>query len=225
MARGSLIRRFARWHIWLGWLAAIPLLLWTISGLFMTLRPIDAVRGEQLQAEVPAMDASNLVVPQLASPVTKLTLVNEGGRPVWVAASSQQELQRYSGSDGKRLGPVEAIEARFLAETALAGDARVTEIRRFSADRAPLDLRKDRPSWQASFADGTHVYIDAETGELLALRTSYWRAYDVMWGLHIMDPMGRENSSHFLLWLFSVVALVSCLLGTTLLFRRRRRLS
>jgi hypothetical protein len=45
-----------------------------------------------------------------------------------------------------------------------------------------------------------------------------------MWGLHIMDPMGRENTSHVLLWLFSAAALVTSLFGTTLLFRRRRRL-
>ena len=42
------MQRFARWHIWLGWAAAIPLLLWTISGLFMTLRPIEQVRGVAL---------------------------------------------------------------------------------------------------------------------------------------------------------------------------------
>ena len=75
------------------------------------------------------------------------------------------------------------IEARYLAETALAGDARVTAIRRFAADQAPLELRRERPSWQAQFADGTHVYIDAETGEVLALRTRFWRAFDFMWGL------------------------------------------
>ena len=46
MARFTAMHRFARWHIWLGWLAAIPLLLWTVSGLELTLRPIDEVRGE-----------------------------------------------------------------------------------------------------------------------------------------------------------------------------------
>ncbi len=222
MARGRPMQRFARWHIWLGWAAAIPLLLWTISGLFMTLRPIEEVRGEQLRAEVPALDASKLLVPQLASPVTKLTLVNEGGRPVWVAAFGQEEMQRFSGVDGKRLGPVGAIEARFLAETALAGDTRVTAIRRFAAKQAPLDLRKARPSWQANFADGTHVYIDADTGELLVLRTGYWRAYDLMWGLHIMDPMGREDAYNPLVWIFGTLGLVLCLFGTVLLFRRRK---
>ena len=97
-----------------------------------------------------------------------------------------------------------------------------TQIRRFAADQAPLDLRRPRPSWQATFADGTHLYLDADTGEVLALRTGYWRAYDFMWGLHIMDPLGREDTSHWLLWLFGSAGLVTSLFGSTLLFRRRR---
>jgi hypothetical protein len=221
VAKSSLLRRFARWHIWLGWLAAIPLVLWTLSGFFMTLRPIDEVRGTALRAEAPPIETARLVLPSLPLPTSKLTLVSEGGRPVWVAALGHHDLARYSAVDGKPLGPVGVIEARFLAETALVGDARVTAIRRFAANQAPLDLRRERPSWQAQFADGTHVYIDAETGEVLALRTRFWRAFDFMWGLHIMDPMGRENTSHFLLWLFGAVALVTSLIGTTLLFRRR----
>jgi len=217
-----LMQRFARWHIWLGWLAAIPLVLWTASGLFMTLRPIDEVRGTDLRTEAPPLDTTKLVMPSLPGPVSKLALVDEGGRPVWVAALGHQDLARYSALDGKSLGPVGVIEARYLAEAALAGDARVTAITRFAADKAPLDLRRERPSWQARFADGTNVYIDADTGEVLALRTRFWRAFDFMWGLHIMDPMGRENTSHFLLWLLGAAAMITSVFGTTLLFRRRR---
>lgn len=222
MAARHLMQRFARWHIWLGWLAAIPLVLWTLSGLFMTLRPIDEVRGTDLRAEAAPLDTAKLVVPALTEPVSKLALVDEGGRPVWVASFADQGTGRWSAADGKQLGPVGVIEARYLAETALAGNARVTAITRFAADQAPLDLRRERPSWQATFADGTNVYIDADTGEVLALRTGWWRVYDFMWGLHIMDPMGRENTSHVLLWLFGVAALITSLIGTTLLFRRRR---
>ena len=40
--------RNRRWHIWLAWVAAIPILLWTISGLVMVARPIEDVRGEGL---------------------------------------------------------------------------------------------------------------------------------------------------------------------------------
>lgn len=222
MPRRTLMQRFARWHIWLGWAAAIPLVLWTLSGVFMALRPIDEVRGEDLRRPPAPFANQVLVPPQLTAPVTKLALVQEGQRAVWVTTAADKRQARYSADSGALLGPVDVMEARQLAEAAFAGPAKLTAIRRFTADQAPLDLRRPRPSWQASFEDGTHLYIDADTGEVLALRTKWWRAYDFMWGLHILDPVGRENSSHWLLWLFGGIALITSLFGTTLLFRRRR---
>lgn len=119
--------------------------------------------------------------------------------------------------------PVSEPEARGLARSAYAGKAEITAIRRFAADRSPGDLRRPRPSWQAEFADGNRVYIDADTGEVLALRTGWWRIYDFAWGLHIIDLQTREDTSNPWLWTFGGGALLSGLLGTVLLFRRRRR--
>ena len=222
MAYRTLMQRFARWHIWLGWAAALPLVLWTLSGVFMALRPIEEVRGEALRRPPAPFAAQVLVPPQLTAPVTKLALIQEGPRAVWVASLADKQQQRFSADSGALLGPVGVMEARALAENAFAGTAKLTGIKHFTANQSPLDLRRPRPSWQAAFDDGTHIYIDADTGEVLALRTRWWRAYDVMWGLHIMDPVGRENTSNWLLWLFGTAALITSLIGTTLLFRRRR---
>ena len=38
-------QQLRRWHVWLGWLVGLPLLVWTVSGLFMTAFPIERVRG------------------------------------------------------------------------------------------------------------------------------------------------------------------------------------
>lgn len=220
MARRPM-QHLARWHICLGWLAAVPLLVWTISGLVMTLRPIEEVRGEHLRRPPLLLATAGLVAPRVDIPVRKLALVEEAGAPVWVATAGNGQLRRFA-ADGTPLAPVGESEARALAVAAYAGPARLATLRRHPADAAPLDLRRERPAWQAGFADGTRVYIDADSGEVLALRTGYWRFYDLMWGLHIMDPLGRENTSHALLWLFSTLALASSLLGTVLLFRRRK---
>jgi hypothetical protein len=222
MAKRTFMQRFARWHIWLGWAAAIPLLLWIISGVFMTLRPIEDVRGGDLRREPAPFAPQVLVAPKLDAPATRVVLVPQGPRAVWAVTGADKVQSRYSADSGAPLGPVAVTEARVLAELAYAGKARLTAIRRFSAEQAPLDLRKPRPSWQAAFEDGTHIYIDADTGEVLALRSKWWRAYDFMWGLHIMDPMRRENTSHWLLWLFGAIGLITSIFGTALLFRRRR---
>ena len=41
-----------RWHIWLGWLVGVPMLLWTVSGVVMVVKPIEEVRGAALLAEL-----------------------------------------------------------------------------------------------------------------------------------------------------------------------------
>ncbi len=221
MARRTPMQRFARWHIWLGWAAAVPLILWTLSGLFMTLRPIEEVRGEQVRRPPALISTTDLSAPRLPGPVKRLALTEQKGAAVWVVTDNAGNQARYA-ADGMPIPPVGEAEARELAAATYAGQAPLVSVQRFAADTPPLELRRERPSWQAVFEDGTHIYIDADTGEVLALRTRFWRAFDFMWGLHILDPFGRENSSHALLWIFSLISLISCLLGTTLLFRRRR---
>lgn len=221
MARQNIMQGVTRWHIRLAWLAAIPLFLWTVSGLFMTLRPIEEVRGENLRKPPALLQTSNLSAPRVAVPVKRLVLSEQLGSPVWLATDSKGNALRFA-ADGMPIAPVGEAEARELALAAYGGTEPLETIRRFPADAPPIDLRRPRPSWQATFADGAHVYIDADSGEVLAFRTQYWRIYDLMWGLHIMDPLEREDTSHALLWIFGAIGIVSTVLGTTLLFRRRR---
>jgi len=75
-------------------------------------------------------------------------------------------------------------------------------------------------------SDGTRFYLDSATGEILARRTSWWRFYDLMWGLHIMDLETREDAHNPLLIGFAIVSLLTVLLALVLLpltLKRRRR--
>ncbi len=222
MAKRTLLQRFARWHIWLGWAVAVPLVLWLASGLFMAARPIEEVRGEALRAEAAPIDGAALTFPKLSGTVSKVALVSQAGTPVWVITGSDKQPRRYAAKDGTPLGAVNEAEARRIAMAAFAGKAQLTAMRRFAAEAAPMDLRRPRPSWQATFADDTHVYVDADTGEVLALRTGFWRIYDFMWGLHIMDLQTREDTSNPFLWVFGGLSLITSLFGGILLFRRRK---
>ena len=38
-----------------------------------------------------------------------------------------------------------------------------------------------------------NVYQDPFTGEIVAIRSAQWRVWDLMWGLHIMDWVDRDN--------------------------------
>lgn len=213
-----------RWHVWLGWLVGVPLLLWTASGLFMASFPIDMVRGEHLKAEAPALPGFRPVVPILEGrPVQTLTLSQQAGTPVWLVDYADGGKRRADARTGALLPSVSAREAALLARAAFAGKAEIAAVTRFSADNAPLELRRPRPSWQARFADDTHIYIDAETGAVLVTRSALWRAFDFMWGLHIMDLQTREDTNHPILIGFAALAVISILIGIFLLPLRRAK--
>ncbi len=216
------MQKFARWHIWLGWAVAVPILLWLASGLFMSAIPIEEVRGEHLRTEVKPIDGATLILPRLSGSVAKLALVSQARGPIWIVTGTDKVPRRYAALNGVPLADVNEAEAQLIAAAAFAGKAPLVTMRRFTAEAAPMDLRRARPSWQATFADGTRIYVDADSGEVLALRTRFWRAYDLMWGIHIMDLQTREDTSNPFLWLFGGLALVSTLFGSTLLFRRRK---
>jgi len=217
-------RMVMRWHVWLGWLVGVPLLLWTVSGLFMASFPIETVRGEHLKAEAPALPGFRPVAPFLEGrPVQTLTLSQQAGTPVWLIDYADGGKRRADARTGALLPSVSAREAALLARAAFAGKAELARVTRFSAENAPLELRRPRPSWQARFADDTHIYIDAETGAVLVTRSALWRAFDFMWGLHIMDLQTREDTNHPILVGFAALAVISVLVGICLLPLRRAK--
>ena len=66
-------------------------------------------------------------------------------------------------------------------------------------------------------SDGTYFYVDRWTGEIVARRTAWWRIYDFMWGLHIMDLQTREDAHNPWLIGFGIVAAVTTMLALILL--------
>lgn len=223
----KLMRRFAKWHIWLGWLTGVPLVIWCLSGLVMVARPIEEVRGDHLRRDVApaALPAGAGIAIRLpddpARPVVSAATRVEDGRVITRLTYADKRVERFDES-GRKLAPFSDVEARLLVAKRIAGGDRVIDVRLTDADDPPLDFRQPIAAWRVTLADGTHVYVGRESGEIAAVRTRWWRVFDVMWGLHIMDLQTRENTHHPILILFAVLALVASLLGTTLLFRRRR---
>ena len=218
-----LTRRLLRWHLWLGWAVAVPLLLWTASGLFMTLRPIEEVRGTPLRAELPPLPALAPVAPSLApGTVESLNLEQTALGPRWIVAFTDGKRRAADPRSGLLLPPLTRAEAASAGRAYRAKGGTVRKVALTDAAHAPLDLRQERPAWAVAFADGARFYVDADTGELLAVRTRLWRAYDWMWGLHIMDLESREDFHHPLLIGFAALALANVALGTILLFKRTR---
>lgn len=223
MARPTLMLKLARWHIWLGWLVGVPVLMWTVTGLVMTLYPIEDVRGEHLRAEAPLIDPRGLVFPaDSLNEAREISLVQQVDGPAWLVTEADGRRYRYSARNGEVLPPLIESEARRVAEAAYAGDGTLESVTYFPADVSPKDLRALFDAWQAHFSDGTNIYMRSSTGELVAVRTGWWRIYDFMWGLHIMDLETREDTSHPVLTIFAALSVIGALLGCVLMFRRRK---
>lgn len=217
-----MMQRLAQYHIWLGWLVGVPLLIWTVSGLVMALRPLEQVRGDDLIAQAPPIDPAEIIFPTIREPLREIRLVQQADGPSWIVTAANGQRWRYSATYGTATPPVIEEEAHAIAAASYAGDARLEGVRYFPADEAPADLRAPVATWQAHYDDGTNLYIDSVTGEVLVARTGQWRLYDLMWGLHIMDLENRSDTSHPILILFAGLSVTGALIGCVLLFRRRK---
>ena len=216
---GKTRSRFRRWHIWLGWAIALPMLLWTVSGVVMVWKPIEEVRGNHLMAEPNAMrPAAPMIAPSLDGvPLSSLSLQQRAAGPRWVVTLPDGTSRLADPSSGALMPRLSAADAVREVMARYTGDAKVAAVTRTDARDPPLDLRRPIAAWQIRMSDGAHFYVDAGSGEVAARRTRWWRFYDFMWGLHIMDPVGREDTHNPFVIGFGLMALVSTLLAIILL--------
>jgi hypothetical protein len=221
-------QRLRRWHIWLGWVVGLPFLAWTVSGLVMVARPIEVVRGEGLIAEAPPIPAGSApIAPEIGPrPVAALRLEARPDGPKWLIRYADGGSRLADARSGRLLPPLAAADAARIVEARYTGKARIAAVDRIAADSPPIDFRRKVAAWRVTMSDGTRFYLDSATGEILARRTGWWRFYDLMWGIHIMDLKTREDAHNPLVIGFGIVSLLTVLLALALLpltLKGRRR--
>ena len=224
----SVRTRLRRWHVWLGWLVGLPMLFWTVSGLVMVAKPIEEVRGEALIAPPGPIQVSGpLVAPRIVGrPVLAMTLEPRADGARWEIDFEGGEERLADPATGRLLPRLGAADAAKELMYRYTGKAKVKEVIRVDAGHPPLELRRPMDGWRVAMDDGTHFYVDGGSGEIIAKRTSWWRFYDFMWGLHIMDLRGREDTNNPWVISFALLALGMVLLALTLLpmtISRRRK--
>jgi hypothetical protein len=231
-ARRFPVRLFHKIHLWIGLFVGIQLLLWTASGLFMTSNAIEDVRGTTLRRDMapidlrslgPVLPASAVLPPQAVrgAVIDRAELTQVLGRPAYRlgAAGKNWLVDARTGQDWV-IGRDDALA---IARQQVILVAPLTAVP--VSDPPPLELRRPGGAWMIGDAADTHVYI-GKAGEVLAVRTNLWRWFDIAWGLHILDPVEREDTHHPFLIFSAALSLISVLSGFVLLwvrFRPRRR--
>jgi uncharacterized iron-regulated membrane protein len=224
-----LTRFFRRLHNLLGLIVGAQVLLWVLSGLIFTIKPIEAVRGDPLRHSAPEMMTAvpdylapvDGILEAAGEPVMALKLKPWLGRAVWEADMPSGKAL-FDAETGAALSPVTEDDARRIAEAAWAGEGTLASLT--LAEPAPREAGRGagRAMWRAEFdgKDKATFWIDPQAGDVAAVRTAWWRTFDLFWGLHIMDWTSRETISTWWMKLFAFAALMLSVAGIWMVIDR-----
>jgi len=229
---------WAKIHRWLALLMAIQILFWFASGLFFAAVSIERVRSEHAVAETPAEalpfgTAADGLLRLGSAGITgeRIEIRTLLGRPVALIAAGAGRPRLYDLATGERLSPLPMAAAARIAEADHAGGLRASRVERVEGNSP--EYRGALPAWRVAFDDGAErsLYVAADSGTVTARRSTLWRVYDFLWGLHIMDWRAHEDFNSPLLVAATLLGLVVVVTGIVMLpsrlgytaWRRRRR--
>ena len=202
-----------RWHRGIAMLTSVQLLLWTLSGVYFSFVDIDTVRGHHYEAEAPSMlfDLSALQKIRLSG--QQMTILERLPGELIIGVHSEGGMS-WRNAQGDALGYLSSTEALDLARQRTTLELDVVEW----VDRgAPGSEYRGAPLplWRAFSADSPAevAYLNAVSGELVAVRHEAWRWWDFLWSLHIMSYSDRDTIGTWLLKCFSLLALGTAVMG------------
>ncbi|MEJ6669429.1 MAG: PepSY domain-containing protein [Pseudomonadales bacterium] len=213
------MRRFIRnSHKYVSLAVSIQLLLWTVSGLFFAFNKIQEVRGEHVMTRgVFAANVSDFAVD--VSEAKSIRILSRLDSPILILTTAEETL--YLDQNGASLPQLSSDEAMAV----VASQTRLQPLRAETVTEvAPGDEFRGRPlplyRVIGEDQDETvfNVYVNPFSGEITAVRSTQWRIWDFMWGLHIMDWQERDNIDNLPMKLFSILALISAISGIWLFF-------
>ena len=224
-------------HKWLALLMAIQILFWFVSGLFFAIAPIEQVRSEHMKAAAPAspipiaVAAAGLQRIEGAEAGERIEVRSMLARPVALITSHEGRTRLYDLTSGRQISPIPGPLAVRIAEADHAGEQRAARVS-LVTEESP-EYRAALPAWRIDFDDGANraLYVAQDTGVVTARRSTLWRVFDFLWGLHIMDFKNHEDFNTPLLIGATALSLVMIVAGIILFpsrlgynaWKRRRR--
>ncbi len=225
-------------HRWLAIIIGIQLLFWTISGAYFSLVHIKTVRGEDRSQSrpSPALSADTAllspaqIIAASDNPVHRLSLQNSSkGQPVYALYNTgmyggKHPYARVDARSGEKLPFLDAKQAQEKALQDYTRPAQVQSVN-WIKENPPSEYKGPLPVWRVMLDDArqTHLYISPVDGQVLARRNNWWRTFDFLWMLHILDFDQRENFNNTLLRVIAPAAVVVVLSGYLLWWVSRRR--
>ena len=225
----GLKRSMRAWHRWLGLFTSIQLLLWTVSGLFFTVPDITDVRGEQYRLSKDNLEIESS--PKNLAPIQsiikndsdfmdedfKIILKKRAQSWVYEVQSSNKKTKIFNAFNGQQLGSISQSEAIWVVDNKTTMKPIGVEL--INEPKIGSEYRgRDLPLYRVRVEkpESGVVYIDPTTGNIMAIRTTLWRAWDFLWSLHIMDYRERDDFSHWLIRIFAALSVLTVVSGIVL---------
>ena len=218
-------------HKWIALLVGVQVVIWSLSGVYMTVVHIDTIHGDHLIKEAPtrSVDLRSLVDPLAAASKMEADAVRLAwvhGRPAYVlkTASGERAVDARSGTP---MLPPDERAIRGIAKELYAGNHPIASAELITTVPGEIRGRKP-PLWRVEFDHWNKptFYLSPVTGELVSRRHELWRIFDFVWMLHIMDYDERENVNNLALRIFTWGAVLMALSGAWMLvyaFPRRKK--
>lgn len=211
----KLLKTSRKFHKWLMLFLGIQFVVWSISGAYMVIFDIDYIHGDSLVVNHQTKVNADKVI----YPLSALRQQYPDAKNIAVEVFIDQAVYRFTqndekvvinASDGKKLSPLNATEAIRAAKHYYSGDGEVLETELIT-ENPPFELsRRALPAWRVNFNDfgNPSIYVSAQTGKLVSKRHEFWRIFDLMFSLHVMDYEEEDPSNQLLFWftLFSIMA-------------------
>jgi len=222
--RGNILARTL--HKWIGLFTGIQVLIWLTTGLYMVVVDLDFIHGDPLvknmQQTVVTPGSGLLSVAELRSKYPDAARI--GLRPVQgdtlYTVTTPDNRYLLDPETGAVISPLSENAARDIATFHFNGSARIRDASLITTN-PPMEIQTRRlPLWRIDFDDrfSTSFYVDPYTGRLVTRRHQYWRIFDFMWMLHIMDYDKRTDAHNLLLKTAEISGLVFAIIGIWLLF-------
>ena len=219
-------------HKWLGLFLGLQMVLWTLSGFYMVVVDLDFIHGDPLVRNVRVLLSGGLPpttfgdVAHRYPNVTQVTLRALPGfaQPLYEVTTNGRKVL-VDASDGRQVSPIAEGGIRDLARQYYAGEGNLMTLTLIERD-GPLEIQsRPLPLWRADFDDWleTSLYVHPDTGTLVTRRHRFWRWFDFLWMLHIMDFDTRTDMNNGLLRATTIAGLVTVFSGGWLLYFSFRR--
>ena len=216
-------------HKWLGYLLALQILAWLLGGLIMSAIPLEKVHGKHLATrtlnnsftQADYIASLDDIASQVANP-TQIIFESFLTTPI-ITVTNKDEQQSFNGITGRPFEPPTKIQITANAKAHLLINAQPVSTLLLKQGTREVGYKSN--IWQVQFDDtfNTTLYLSANNGKVVTVRSTLWRIFDFFWMLHIMDYDEREDFNNPLLISFAATSVLFCLSGILLLVQNIRR--